>query len=220
MKSSLKGFRNQLSTDVADLLGKMKEERSEITRAWGELLSSLQGVGETALEDQPEKEEDAGDGLSEQVVEKQTDSRKKNEEEIGAGLNPQTAAIVENKPHIEEASEKEEVASEDGLPGEVSAEEKEEDCFDEATDENKETSQDQTYFADHILGCLDDTTDGLRLVEIAEVLHIENWRSLIPAMRVLLKEGKVRKEDSTYFIVKEPGHVETVSDENNFSLNE
>jgi len=51
-----------------------------------------------------------------------------------------------------------------------------------------------------ILGILEDTPDGLRMVELAETLGVENWRSLIPIMKELLDDGDVKKEDSTYFI--------------------
>ncbi|PIX22676.1 MAG: hypothetical protein COZ68_11465 [Deltaproteobacteria bacterium CG_4_8_14_3_um_filter_43_13] len=50
-----------------------------------------------------------------------------------------------------------------------------------------------------ILGILEDNTDGLRMVEIADTLGIENWRSLIPLMRELKDNGEVRKEDSSYY---------------------
>ena len=50
-----------------------------------------------------------------------------------------------------------------------------------------------------IVSLLEDTPDGLRMVEIAEHLRIENWRSLIPIMRELMDEGEIKKEDSTYF---------------------
>ena len=54
---------------------------------------------------------------------------------------------------------------------------------------------------DEIVSLLDDNPDGLRMVEIADVLGIESWRSLIPVMRELLDDDEVRKEDSTYYAV-------------------
>jgi uncharacterized phage infection (PIP) family protein YhgE len=51
-----------------------------------------------------------------------------------------------------------------------------------------------------ILGLLEENPNGLRMVELAETLGVENWRSLIPIMRELLDDGDVKKEDSTYFI--------------------
>jgi len=52
---------------------------------------------------------------------------------------------------------------------------------------------------DRILDVLEDKPDGLKMVEIANKLGIENWRSLISIMRVLLDENRIKKEDSTYY---------------------
>ena len=52
-----------------------------------------------------------------------------------------------------------------------------------------------------IVSILEDNPDGLRMVEIADVLGIESWRSLIPVMRELLDADEVTKEDSTYYAV-------------------
>jgi len=54
---------------------------------------------------------------------------------------------------------------------------------------------------DEIVSLLEDNPDGLRMVEIADVLGIESWRSLIPVMRELLDADEVTKEDSTYYAV-------------------
>ena len=50
-----------------------------------------------------------------------------------------------------------------------------------------------------IPGLLKDNPNGLKMVEIAETLGIENWRSLIPVMKKLQDNGEVRKDDSTYY---------------------
>jgi len=50
-----------------------------------------------------------------------------------------------------------------------------------------------------VIDTLEDNPQGLRMVEIAEALGIDNWRTLIPVMRELIDEGEIRKEDSTYF---------------------
>ena len=52
---------------------------------------------------------------------------------------------------------------------------------------------------EEIVSLLEENPEGLRMVEIAEKLGIENWRSLIPVMRELLDNGSVKKEESTYF---------------------
>jgi hypothetical protein len=53
--------------------------------------------------------------------------------------------------------------------------------------------------ASEVIGVLEDHPDGLKMVEIADILGIQNWRSLIPVMRRLLDDGEIRKENSTYF---------------------
>jgi len=63
----------------------------------------------------------------------------------------------------------------------------------ELDEEKKEELRDQ------ILNLLKDKTDGLRMVEIADILGIANWRSLIPIMKELLDEDEIRKDDSTYY---------------------
>ena len=50
-----------------------------------------------------------------------------------------------------------------------------------------------------IPGLLKDNPDGFRMVEIADLLGIEKWRSLIPVMRDLMDNGEITKEDSTYY---------------------
>ena len=52
---------------------------------------------------------------------------------------------------------------------------------------------------DRVLDVLKDNPDGLRMADVADKLGMENWRSLIPTMRVLLDENRIRKEDSTYY---------------------
>jgi len=85
---------------------------------------------------------------------------------------------------VEEAIEEEE--PEEMEPGEQIAEEEE---------------SEEDDLGGEIVGILEDNPDGLRMVEIADVLGIESWRSLIPVMRELLDDDEVTKEDSTYYAV-------------------
>ena len=70
-----------------------------------------------------------------------------------------------------------------------------------AEEEVSEEVEEREELMSEILGLLEDNSDGLRMVEIAETLGIENWRSLIPVMRDLHDNGRVTKEDSTYYAV-------------------
>ena len=81
----------------------------------------------------------------------------------------------------------------------IKEEEPEEKDLEEVVAE-EEKVEEEADLSDEIVGLLEDNPDGLRMVEIADILGIESWRSLIPVMRELLDDGEVRKEDSTYFI--------------------
>ena len=97
----------------------------------------------------------------------------------GKGIKParvEPARVEEVKPAEKELAEK--IAEEAEIP-----------------EEEKEA------FRDQILDVLEDNPDGLKMTEIAEVLGIANWRSLIPVTRQLVEEGEIRKENSTYYIV-------------------
>lgn len=50
-----------------------------------------------------------------------------------------------------------------------------------------------------ILDLLEDSSEGLKMTKIADMLGIENWRSLIPVMRELLDDEEIRKEGTLYF---------------------
>lgn len=68
-------------------------------------------------------------------------------------------------------------------------------------DVTEEEEYEEDDLGSEIVVLLGDNPNGLRMVEIADFLGIENWRSLIPVMRQLLDEGEVTKEDSTYYAV-------------------
>lgn len=44
-----------------------------------------------------------------------------------------------------------------------------------------------------------DHPEGLRMIQLAELLDIEQWRTLIPVMRDLVENQQVKKEGSLYF---------------------
>ena len=71
----------------------------------------------------------------------------------------------------------------------------------EKAEEEPETNDDRKGNIPAVLELLEDNPEGLRMVEIADILGFDNWRSLIPIMREVLDDGKVKKEDSTYFAI-------------------
>jgi len=53
---------------------------------------------------------------------------------------------------------------------------------------------------ERIVTVLKEHADGMKMIQLAELLDIENWRSLIPVMRELLDERILDKDGSVYFI--------------------
>jgi len=51
-----------------------------------------------------------------------------------------------------------------------------------------------------IVDLMDRQDDGLKMTEIATILGLDQWRTLIPVIRELLDEGEIKKEGSLYFI--------------------
>jgi len=167
LRSTLSGFTSELSASVADMIGELKKDRAEATRAWGQILSAMRT------------------------------SRSK------MGIRP----LVKAKPVVETRTVQEVVKEkvEETPPEEVAAEkeiqpEPEMKAEDEPERAIEEESDEREGLISEVLGILEETPDGLRMVELAETLGVENWRSLIPIMKELLDDGEVKKEDSTYFI--------------------
>jgi len=167
LRSTLSGFTSELSASVADMIGELKKDRAEATRAWGQILSAMRT------------------------------SRSK------TGIRP----LVKAKPVVETRTVQEVVKEkvEETPPEEVAAEkeiqpEPEMKAEDEPERAIEEESDEREGLISEVLGILEETPDGLRMVELAETLGVENWRSLIPIMKELLDDGEVKKEDSTYFI--------------------
>ena len=81
---------------------------------------------------------------------------------------------------------------------EFAAEVEEEEAIEEvAADEEEEEFEKD--LGGGILDLLEDRSEGLKMTKIADMLGIENWRSLIPIMRVLLDDEEIRKEGTLYF---------------------
>lgn len=54
-------------------------------------------------------------------------------------------------------------------------------------------------FKNIITNLVNENQDGLKMTQIASILNIENWRTLIPVMRELVDEGELQKDGSLYF---------------------
>ncbi len=89
-------------------------------------------------------------------------------------------------------------------PGTVFVEEEEKEAGEVETEAEEADLEEEEEMEEgletEVLDALEENPQGLRMVEIAEVLGIDNWRTLIPVIRELVEDGEIRKEDSTYYI--------------------
>ncbi len=100
---------------------------------------------------------------------------------------------------IEEAIE--EKKPEEPPEEEIAEEEKPEEPLEEEPEEAFEEEATERDVDEEVLTLLEEHPDGLKMVEIADALGVDNWRSMIPIIRQLLDDEEIEKIDSTYFAV-------------------
>ena len=177
LKANLQDFSTNLSTNVGQMLGELKKDRSEAARAWHEILSAVRSATGGMTLTTPEEPVAAEKPETKMNVAEETVA----ESEGTETETPEPQIETQAEADLEETQGKEAVSKD--LP------------------ESPEDDIDTQDLYGEIVSLLQDTPDGLRMVEIAEHLRIENWRSLIPVMRELMDDGDVKKEDSIYFVV-------------------
>jgi hypothetical protein len=74
----------------------------------------------------------------------------------------------------------------------------------EQTQPDEEVETEDSYYdigpiKETVMSTLFDYADGLKMTQLAELLDIEQWRTLIPVMRDLMDSKQIRKEGSLYF---------------------
>ncbi|MBC8441226.1 MAG: hypothetical protein H8D87_16255 [Deltaproteobacteria bacterium] len=69
----------------------------------------------------------------------------------------------------------------------------------EGEDETGYSYYDNGPIKEKVMTTLSDYSDGLKMTQLAELLDIEQWRTLIPVMRDLMDNNQIRKEGSLYF---------------------
>ncbi len=180
LKANLKDFSADLSTSVGKMMADLKKDRSEAAQAWHQILSAVRSRGGEAMV-----------VAAPEAVETKV--------EIKAAPNVVQGNATKEEPAREEvvAQEPEEERQENIIE-ESKAPEKE---LKEDGEGEAEAPADKIGIISNILKILAENPNGLRMVEIAEILGVENWRSLIPVMRELLDDGQLRKEDSTYLAI-------------------
>jgi hypothetical protein len=80
----------------------------------------------------------------------------------------------------------------------VEAKEAVEELSEEEAEELSEEVEEESL-EDRIINLASDKPDGIKMTTIAEILGLENWRSLIPVIRELVDDGKLEKDGSLYF---------------------
>jgi hypothetical protein len=178
LRSALSGFTSGLSEGIGEMLGELKKDRAEATRAWNRILTSMRtSVGEETIAAPVEMKPVVETKTVPEVVEEEVEETPPEEAVAEKEIKPEPKAEIEPEPAAETKVEAE--------PEEV---------IEEVLDERE-------GLISEILGLLEDHPDGLRMVGIAEMLGVGNWRSLIPIIRELLEGGDITKEGSTYYIV-------------------
>jgi hypothetical protein len=84
---------------------------------------------------------------------------------------------------------------------------KEDDTNEEPEGQTQSDMEDETGYSyyetgpikEKVMTTLFDYSDGLKMTQLAELLDIEQWRTLIPVMRDLLDNKQIKKEGSLYF---------------------
>ncbi|MBI5590049.1 MAG: hypothetical protein HY881_06160 [Deltaproteobacteria bacterium] len=64
---------------------------------------------------------------------------------------------------------------------------------------DEDTSLDRENLRERIVTVLQGHADGMKMTQLAELMGVDNWRSLIPIMRELLDERVLEKDGSLYF---------------------
>jgi len=189
--SALAQFKTDLDraeTERKDTVGQELKEKAEELRAnlsnfGAELSASVAGLmGGTSKKDRSEAAAAWNEILSAM-------------RNRGEAMVITTPVAVEAEVEIKTVPEavEEEVLGEEPAQEEVEEPEPEEEP-EEELDEREENIRE-------ILEVLEDNPDGLRMVEISDIMGFDNWRSLIPIIRELLDEGEINKVDSTYYAV-------------------
>jgi len=174
LRASLKSFDKERRSDAKEFMGSLKRELKATSDAWQELLE-LTASGKTVqvMETKIEQEmvpEPLEASVAAVETEQETGEALEPEEEVFAPAPSDEA--VQDEPEVEEVEIETIEAS-------------------ETTFNNLKTK---------LVGLLNGQDEGLKMTQIAEMLGLDEWRTLIPVIRELLDEGVIEKEGSLYFM--------------------
>lgn len=182
---------DRLRQDSRELLDRFSRRHREMAAALGSSLSGFtDGLSDRVSDFLGELKQSRTEAA--RVWKELLDSMEPRPEPV-AKTAPEPAPSIETQP----APEPEKRAS--LVEETVEPEESQMEAEEEPEIEVPEEDDMEEGLESEVLDALEENPQGLRMVEIADLIGVDNWRSLIPVMRELIDEGEIRKEDSTYF---------------------
>ena len=173
LRAELAKFKSDLDASEDERKKTDQGETREMAKAWKGLISSMQAARGGSVV--------AGPVEIEAAVEVKTVEEAIEEPEAVAEEPAEEAAIEEPEAVAEEPAEEAAV----------------EEPVEEAEPEMEEAEGED--LGGRILDLIEDNPEGLKMTQIADMLDIENWRTLIPVMRELLNDEELKKEGTLYF---------------------
>ncbi len=173
LRAELAKFKSDLGAAEDERKKTDQGETREMAKAWKGLISSMQAARGGSVV--------AGPVEIEAAVEVKTVEEAIEEPEAVAEEPAEEAAIEEPEAVAEEPAEEAAV----------------EEPVEEAEPEMEEAEGED--LGGRILDLIEDNPEGLKMTQIADMLDIENWRTLIPVMRELLNDEELKKEGTLYF---------------------
>jgi len=201
--SGLKVSEKERKSSINDFLTSLKTEHRDMALAWQGVSSSKPTVVSdteiTALTeiiaDRDSKEDALGDDDKPQPFESSNEIHdhlliSTSSEKPDPELEPEPEAELEEKAPM---YKEDEVIEED-----KSVEENDVVEVTDNTDNSDHSDADMEQLKNQVANALKDYSDGLKMTQVAELLNIDQWRTLIPVMRELQEMGIIRKEGYLY----------------------
>jgi|AntAceMinimDraft_9_1070365.scaffolds.fasta_scaffold21294_2 hypothetical protein len=170
MISDVKKSDSQRRHDFQQHMQQVKDQLNSLARAWKNLTSVI------AVHDLEVPVDQSDDS---EIPEVEEDDRHIDDMNLQSEVAESVSPVTEPSVTSENEAESEDV------------EEVETPVVDE-TDEYRQLSE-------RIVGLVGEHENGLKMTQIADILDVGNWRSLIPVIRELLDKDLIEKEGSLYF---------------------
>lgn len=204
--SSIRNEAGEIKREVADQLSRFRDEREGDMESLKEELSQAEEQRQSKV---AEVQSDARDILAGYADKRREMNRKlrKDMAHLKETLSEETRTRREEiRGQLAEWRDQRRAGREawQGLASSVKSGREEptvgvEDKKAEESAEQAEEGEEGPDYYHEMVEILGSNPEGLRLAEIGEILEVD-WRQLIPAANELISEGRVRKEDRTYYL--------------------